>query len=316
MAAKATGLHCVPANKRMTLFLQTPGRSRAVSNDEKLKTLQCEVQRLLGRSLLRLQQDELGVKALVALHSISGPADSLETVRDKQIDGTSRKTLGVLVGDFLGSCVVSNDIDCSDEATTGSPQNDNWFTMKTQLGLPNEGLDRLENQLKELVLLRNNLVHHFIEQHDLNSIAGCNGAQVALVAANSSIDRHVDELRAWLKDMTTMQQTLSGILQSKAFQDMLATGVSSDGSVDFSTPEAANVLHEAFGVLAVDGWVRVAEAGRWISKRYPGQSPKQYGCSSWRQVVHNEPAFELRYLMIDGKRSACYRENVISTVST
>jgi hypothetical protein len=43
------------------------------STDEALQPLQREVQRLLGRCLLRLQQYERLMKAIVAHHDISGP---------------------------------------------------------------------------------------------------------------------------------------------------------------------------------------------------------------------------------------------------
>ena len=43
-------------------------------------------------------------------------------------------------------------------------------------------IELAENELKELVLLRNNLVHHFIDQHDLGSLDGCRSATDEAVA--------------------------------------------------------------------------------------------------------------------------------------
>jgi len=42
------------------------------------QTLQREVQRLLGRCLIRIQQYERLIKAIVAHHDISGPAHALD----------------------------------------------------------------------------------------------------------------------------------------------------------------------------------------------------------------------------------------------
>lgn len=47
--------------------------------------------------------------------------------------------------------------------------------------------------------------------------------------------------------------------------------------------------------------------GRWIAERHPDQLPAKYGCSSWRQVVHESRLFELRYREVDGQRAAWYR---------
>ena len=74
----------------------------AILPDDALKTAQHEVQRLLGRRLLRLQQFERQIKAIVAHHEISGPADNLEAVRAARRQDSNGKTLGTLVGSLLG----------------------------------------------------------------------------------------------------------------------------------------------------------------------------------------------------------------------
>ena len=69
--------------------------------------LQREVQRLLGRCLLRLQQYERLLKALVAHHELAGPMHSLEGLRDARIQDAATRTLGTLIGRFLDDYVVT-----------------------------------------------------------------------------------------------------------------------------------------------------------------------------------------------------------------
>jgi hypothetical protein len=76
-------------------------------NDGDVQAQQREVQRLLGRCLLCLQQYERLMKAIVAHHDLSGSAHALEKIRAARIDGASRKTLGNLVGQLFGSYVVT-----------------------------------------------------------------------------------------------------------------------------------------------------------------------------------------------------------------
>lgn len=83
--------------------------------EESLQALQREVQRLLGRCLLRLQQYERLIKAIVAHHDIAGPAHALESIRAERIADTATKTLGTLVGYFVGSYVVTDEADNSDK---------------------------------------------------------------------------------------------------------------------------------------------------------------------------------------------------------
>lgn len=276
--------------------------------DEDLKALQHEIQRLLGRCLLRLQQYERLIKAIMAHHRLSGPVHDLDRARAAEIDGTSRRTLGSLVGDLLGSYVVADTIDPREDATINSPEAVNWYSMQMKLSLSDADFARTEKGLGELVLLRNNLVHHFIEQHDLWSLDGCRSAQDALVAAYSRIDQHLGQLRDWAGDMERTRQALSEVLQSEEFKDAFVNGIASDGTVNWYVAGVVSALQEALGALAVDRWASVADAGRWIVERYPEQRPTKYGCRSWRQVVHEAPTFELRYFDLHGQRSAYYRE--------
>lgn len=276
--------------------------------DEDLQSLQQEVQRLLGRCMLRLQQYERLIKAMVAHHKVSGPFHDLERAKATQIDEAARKTLGTLVGDLLGSYVVADEIDPPEVTTTNSPENVNWFAMQMSLGLPDAEFVRVESDLREMVVLRNNLVHHFIDQQDLWSPDGCRAAQDALIMAYDRIDHHFGQLRDWAEDMDKIRHTMSEFLQSKEFEELFVNGIAPDGKVNWDASGIVSALREAFSALAVDGWAPVAAAGKWVAKRYPEQLPAKYGCLSWRQVVHNAPILELRYLEMDGQRTACYRE--------
>lgn len=281
-----------------------------MSNDDELRTLQQDVQRLLGRCMLRLQQYERLIKAMVADHKLSGPLDALEQTRSAQIEGTALKTLGTLVGELLGSYFVAGEIDPTEETETNSPENVNWFAMQMKLGLPAEEFVRVESELRELVRLRNNLVHHFIDQHDISSLDGCRGAQEALITAYTLIDQYLGQLRQWAETMVKTRQALYEALQSEGIIDFFVNGISLDGKVNWNATGIVSALREAFEALAVDGWASVAEAGKWIAERYPEQLPVKYGCGSWRQVVHETPILEIRRLEKDGHLIPCYRERV------
>lgn len=54
--------------------------SQALLTSEPPLELQCDVQNKLGRCLLRLQQYEILLKALVAHSEISGPAEALQGI--------------------------------------------------------------------------------------------------------------------------------------------------------------------------------------------------------------------------------------------
>jgi len=266
---------------------------------------QREVQRLLGRCLLRLQQYEKLMKAIVAHHEISASGSLLESNQEQRIADAASKTLGTLVGTLLGSYVTTDE---REDASAPDARDDIIsFKVKMSLRMSVEDYDRTQNDLKELVLVRNNLVHHFIDQHDLWSLDGCRGAHDTLKAAYSRIDQHFEQLRGWAEHMDQARRLAAEFAQSDAFRDLVIHGIAPDGSVDWPAAGIVRALRDAAAELAVDGWTPVASAGRWIAERLPEHLPTKYGCSSWRQVIHESRLFELRYRDVGGQRAAWYR---------
>ncbi|MBK5962938.1 hypothetical protein CCR95_02230 [Thiocystis minor] len=247
------------------------------------------------------------MKAIVAHSDLSGPAHALEEIRAARVDEAFTKTLGTLVGRLFGSCIVAEGANTAADATANEPEDVPHIAMRMQLSLFPEDYVRTQSDLKELVQLRNNLVHHFIDQHDLWSTDGCLTARDALVAAYERIDKSYEQLRGWAEHMDEVRRQAAEFAQSDAFYDFMVNGIFPDGTVNWPAAGIVRVLREAANVLAVDGWTPVAAAGRWITERSPEQMPTKYGCASWRQVLHESRLFELLYRNVDGQRAACYR---------
>ncbi|MBS0450055.1 MAG: OST-HTH/LOTUS domain-containing protein [Proteobacteria bacterium] len=246
------------------------------------------------------------MKAIVAHHELSGPAHSLEAIRLARIEDAATKTLGALVGQLLGSYVVIDG--AGDEGRDADPPGD-VVSLRTraQLSLSAQDYATPQADLKDLVSLRNTLVHHFIDQHDLWTVDGCRAAQDSLDSAYTRIDQHFEQLRGWAEHMDQARRLAAEFVQSEVFHDLVVNGIAPDGSVDWSAAGIVRALREAFAQLAIEGWAPVAAAGRWIAEHYPDQLPPKYGCSSWRQAVHECRRFELRYREVDGQRAAWYR---------
>ncbi|MCU9847739.1 hypothetical protein OEZ60_06935 [Defluviimonas sp. WL0024] len=291
--------------------------SRAVEPpaDDELKRLQIELEHLLGRCLLKLQHYEGLIKAIIADHKISGSVHDLEAIREERAGATARKTLGSLVGDFLGSCVVANEIDTPTEATADSSEIANSFSSWIYTEYSDADFARIQSEMKELVDLRNNLVHHFIDQHSLGTLDGCRSGRDALVAANSRIDEHLKQLKNWAEEFLQVRRILAEFLGSDAATDFIVNGIRPDGTVWWPGAGIVYALRGAARRLAVDGWTSLAAASKWIAEVEPEQIPKRYGCRSWHQVVNEARVFDLRYFEVDGQRVACYRERTKCTAN-
>ena len=128
-----------------------------------------------------------------------------------------------------------------------------------------------------------------------------------LTAPHGRIDQHFEQLRGWAEHMDQARRLAAEFAQSDAFRDLVIHGIAPDGSVDWPAAGIVRALRDAAAELAVDGWTPVASAGRWIAERLPEHLPTKYGCSSWRQVIHESRLFELRYRDVGGQRAAWYR---------
>lgn len=276
-----------------------------MAHDAELPEQQSEVQRLLGRCLLRLQQYERLLKAMVAHQQLAGPTTELETRRASRIASVAGQTLGQLMNQLLGNYLVIEGAVC--EAPELASENTLSMNMSVQLSLSATDHQRLQEDLKALVQLRNTLVHHFLERHGLWSLTGCQQASAALSEANAVVDRHLEQLKGWAKGMDEARIKLADFINSEAGHDLIVDGLAPDGQVLWPDSGCVRALRAAANVLAVNGWTSVSAAEKWIAQQHPRQSPGCYGRSSWRQIIHESHLFESQRLEIEGRFQRCYR---------
>jgi hypothetical protein len=270
------------------------------------------VQRKLGRCLLRLQQYERQLKAIVAHCELSGPADRLLFNREQKIACAQHKTMGTLMGMLTENFLtppLPNEEESQTEANVGDQI---WLRYRYQLEMPAEHYEVMKADLKELVDLRNKLVHHFIERFDLWSESGCQEADGFLEESYETINRHCLNLQCWAKTIDATAAKVASVMQSQAFEDLLFDGIREDGSVYWPASGICRCLREAETNFAECGWTRLEAAIRWIGGIYPEQTPKRYGCSRWRHALHESRQFEIRKSQADNEPVAVWYRSKIS----
>jgi hypothetical protein len=73
---------------------------------------------------------------------------------------------------------------------------DGWVTKYRRTYCREEHL-RIKNWLAALVGMRNSLIHHFLQRHDLQSESGCEAALVVLETQRTEFETY----RLWLRDL-------------------------------------------------------------------------------------------------------------------
>jgi hypothetical protein len=260
---------------------------------ETLVDRQRVVQRKLGRCLLRLQQYEMLLKAVVANTDIAGPPEQLQALRDERVASAQTKTLGTLVGVLTESYLT---LDGSDETTDDGPQSNGglWFRFRAHMSLDVERHGTIKASLKELVDLRNELVHHFLVRFDIWQADGCTAADAFLDESYETIDGHYLTLHAWAQGMDEARTLMASFMKTPAFRDMVIDGIQPDGAVHWPGCGIVCSLREAEVELAQDGWTPLHSAIEWVGQHAPDQTPRRYGCGSWRHVIHESKQFEVR----------------------
>jgi hypothetical protein len=130
-----------------------------------LAALQREVQRKLGRCMIRLQQYERLLKTMVANMSVEGPLEQLQAVQEQRVTDMRNKTLGTLVKLLTGDHVAgaSSDVEVGadeDSRSEGLPTDTVWVSTRITFAMSPEQSSQTKAGLAELVALRNDLSSH------------------------------------------------------------------------------------------------------------------------------------------------------------
>ncbi|MBL4926487.1 hypothetical protein [Fuscibacter oryzae] len=181
-----------------------------------------EVFRLFGQCILQLQHYEISLKSLIAAHRISIPASAvseadIERARTNRVAQTNHHTLGTLIGEMTGSFLAS---DVGQDAVAASERL-SAVDIRMGITLPPEDFAQTTADLRDLVVLRNFLVHHFLEQHDLGTLSGCLTAQRVLMDSLERVGQAHSDLCSWAEGMSQAREAMALYLQTGEFQDLI-----------------------------------------------------------------------------------------------
>jgi hypothetical protein len=258
------------------------------------------------------------VKVLVAEQSIAGKMDDLHSEKTSRYEAVANKSLGQVVGEltsnFIATASSTSDWTNNDEASCDPAQP--WVSVSFCIKFSEDDFNRTKLKLADLVDLRNELVHHFLEKYDLWTESGCLAADTYLDECFKQIDAHFVELKQWRNHKADISTTMANFMNTPEFNNYFIRGIM-PGSACIHWAESTIIksLRDAEVALAKDGWTLLANAIAYIGKREPEQTPKKYGCSSWRHVLHESGQFEIRKVQSAlGLQSAIwYRSRICST---
>jgi hypothetical protein len=280
-------------------ILSTPHIASAIE-------VQREVQRKLGRCMIRIQQFELLMKAMLSSMAAEGTVEQLELALKKTAADVNGKSLGNLLTDyFFAGYLVNADsvrekLDPAEEVEPSSPEaaavdaGRPYFKYRFQIQMEPHELEREKAALIKFRNLRNDIVHHLLDKFNLGEALSCQAALAYLDESYEAIDEHFIRLKGWASSMNTTREASIAFMQSNAYLDFLVNGINPDGTVDWPASGVVKALRAAEAACATNGWTLLDSAIAWLRTDHADQTPAKYQCKTWKQVLERSKQFEIR----------------------
>jgi hypothetical protein len=262
--------------------------------------MQEEVERKLGHCLIRIQQYELLLKEIVAKREISGALSDASALLTENVSAVASKTMGHLVGELTQKCFRPTLLESGEvQPELASEDEDEhpvgWARFQWSVSMPPDAHAKLKSELQELVEMRNDLVHHFLEEQDLLSVEGCIAADMYLQDCYAEIDRHLASLRSSAASMNEAKLTLLSFMSSPQYREHLAAALSPTAiQRETALPLFVELLQRAEAAGARDGWMLLSDAIAFARNIAPDDTLAKHSFRSWRQVIHDAQVFEVR----------------------
>ena len=172
------------------------------------------------------------------------------------------QTLGQLMNEFIGiHSEPRQDVEETDEES--GPEGVFFFRSQFRIETAFGGLAGIKSNLRGLVAMRNELVHHYRALH------------TSALAADAA------------------RQVMAVFMRSPEFMNQLYEGVLPDGQIHWPSTRIVQCLLQHCAVDPV-AWVVLGPVIQSMRADVPEEVPSKYGCKTWRQLLKRSELFEVR----------------------
>lgn len=227
---------------------------------EQLKAKNREVQRLLGRCMIRIQQIERLLKAVVCGHHVFGSGVDSARLAERRASQVAKLGTGELVDLVLSGYFQvrtgeigqdGQEIEQPARRKASNPQSRTaglskhynkaradaleqrrpWFDTKLTVSIDQQEAKAITRRLTSFVQLRNRVVHRFCEEHEIHTEAGCERAATALETIDADLAEHIEDLRQWAVQLDELRGEWARLMSDPAMLDkLLGLPVGEEGS--------------------------------------------------------------------------------------
>jgi hypothetical protein len=171
-----------------------------------------ELFRKIGRNMLLFQQIEHILKHLVSSSNLTiSLGDNTGNNYLSKKASIKKQTLGQVIGRFFGEMHVAPL--SLPESEPSAPDTAISFSFKIQLD--QEALEGRKEVLAKLVEERNELIHHFLQQYNLQSFEDCNSAHLYLDNQEERIRSELEYLKNLISHSNEAKNSLINFINSE-----------------------------------------------------------------------------------------------------
>lgn len=259
-----------------------------MDNDLDLAFEKSEMHRLLGLCLLKIQMAEKTIKQIYTLQNINLDESTVE----KSVLGLTERTknlgMGQTLDRFIENFIIETEKNADEEAQSKS--------INLQSYIIKDSKEKLQaiNDLKNLVAMRNRLVHNLLDRHEIWNLNSIIETQDHLKSCISETEEQINNLRSWKDNILFCLKFLT------------------ENFNEISKEPIRSAIREAYDKnKRNDGWCTVKDAQAWISKNIPHLRPSNFEYASWQQAIHESKEFTIKIVISDRESHRYFRPSKI-----
>jgi hypothetical protein len=256
---------------------------------EDIEELKNEVLRKIGRNVVLYQQFEVMLKLLVTHGNFSGYVCDLEEIKEQQKAKVMRHTLGQVAGQFLEN--THGDYKETEEDLPELLEKKMHMSFSFKIQSDEELYLLTKANLAKIIQERNELIHQFVLNFNLNTIE-------SLIGAGSYLDAQREAL---LPEHENVKQNLKALDEGR--RELAKLFVSGEADRLWKLDElrqeyVVKLLGRIIEVAKrVDGWTLVVHAGQLLHQNAPDQlkeAKKKYQCRTLKDLILKTEIFDLK----------------------
>jgi hypothetical protein len=266
--------------------------------NDPIDVLRTRMQQKLGHCMMLLQEYERQLKLMLVRMSTEGSATALQADQSRRSSLSHKKTLGQLLKVFTADYLVSEakEAQASEGHTSANrvSPDESFVSLSFRFVLPSARHAGIKEGLAGMIRMRNDLVHHLLERFDLSRVDGCAAACDHLDACHDEVERQLRALQDWADRTTQLAGLMSAVLNSQSFETILMHGIENAHCEASVLEGVVSRMKWIEAEYQENGWTCLESATKHMNRVSPDETPRKYGCRTWRQVLARSGHFELR----------------------